>query len=568
MPRRLALATAVLACLSACAQVERAPAAPSASVPVPRASAPVPPVAQPSAAVPQASVMPQPADGALPAGSLPQPVMTLLAANGIAPASLSALVLRGGQTVLAHGAGRPMQPASTMKLVTTLVSLEQLGPVFRGRTELLSNGEVKNGVLQGDLVLRGGADADFSGEALDTMLRALELSGIERIAGNLVLDRSLFNPARQDRGLPPFDESPEAYYNVIPDALLVNKNMLQIDMRSTGKRLTLTMQPELEGVRVVSEMTLVDANCARWEDGWKLPEAVKGADGRVKVVLRGTFPKNCVQTNSINVVDRDDYLDGLFRMKWKQLGGTLDGKTLEGIAPPDARLLALHSARALPEVVRDTNKPSDNALARTLFLSLGALEADPVLGSRPLPLVPGQSTYTRADGVVRNWMRARGIDDSGFVIENGSGLSRIERISPLQMGGLLQAGLRSNWAPEFQASMPIAAVDGTMRRRLHGSPAAGRARLKTGTLRNVVAVAGYVPDASGVQNVVVAMVNDERAGEGRGRAVVDALVDWVARSGVPAQVPAPVPNTVSATMPAMPPGSDTTAAAAGAPALH
>ena len=161
-------------------------------------------------------------------------------------------------------------------------------------------------------------------------------------------------------------------------------------------------------------------------------------------------------------------------------------------------------------------------------------------------------------------MRARGIDDSGFVIENGSGLSRIERISPLQMGGLLQAGLRSNWAPEFQASMPIVAVDGTMRRRLHGSPAAGRARLKTGTLRNVVAVAGYVPDANGVQNVVVAMVNDERAGEGRGRAVVDALVDWVARSGVPA----PVPNTVSATMPAMPPGSDTTAAAAGAPALH
>jgi D-alanyl-D-alanine carboxypeptidase/D-alanyl-D-alanine-endopeptidase (penicillin-binding protein 4) len=84
--------------------------------------------------------------------------------------------------------------------------------------------------------------------------------------------------------------------------------------------------------------------------------------------------------------------------------------------------------------------------------------------------------------------------------------------------------------------MPIAATDGTMRRRLNGSPAAGRARLKTGTLRNVVAVAGYVPDATGMQNVVVAMVNDELAGEGRGRAVVDALVDWVAKSGI---VPAP-----------------------------
>jgi D-alanyl-D-alanine carboxypeptidase/D-alanyl-D-alanine-endopeptidase (penicillin-binding protein 4) len=97
------------------------------------------------------------------------------------------------------------------------------------------------------------------------------------------------------------------------------------------------------------------------------------------------------------------------------------------------------------------------------------------------------------------------------------------------MGGLLQAGLRSNWAPEFQASMPIAAMDGTMRRRLVDSPAAGRARLKTGTLSDAVALAGYVPDADGRLCVLVAMVNSGRVGNGRGRAVLDALVDWVAR---------------------------------------
>jgi D-alanyl-D-alanine carboxypeptidase/D-alanyl-D-alanine-endopeptidase (penicillin-binding protein 4) len=462
---------------------------------------------------------------------LPEPVARLLAEQGMSPDAVSALVLRGDQVVVSHLAERPMQPASTMKLVTTLVSLEQLGPVFRGRTELLTNGELKNGVLKGDLVLRGGADADLSGEALEGMLRALHNAGIRRIDGNLVLDRSLFNPARGDIGLPPFDESPDAYYNVIPDALLVNKNMLQVDMRSTSKRMQLDMQPALAGVTIASNMTLVDADCAKWEAGWKLPQAVHGADGRIKVVLQGSYPKNCAKTNSINVLERDDYIDGLFRLKWKQLGGKLSGKTVAGSTPGDARLLAEHRARALPEVVRDTNKPSDNALARTLFLSLGALESDPVLGSRPLPAVADQTTYTRADATVRNWMRAHAIDDSGLVMENGSGLSRIERISPAQMGGLLRAGLRSNWAPEFLASMPIAATDGTMRRRLNGSPAAGRARLKTGTLRNVVAVAGYVPDASGVQNVVVAMVNDELAGDGRGRAVVDALVDWVAKSG-------------------------------------
>ena len=463
---------------------------------------------------------------------LPQPVTALLAESGIGQDDVGALVLRGDEVVLSHHAGRPMQPASTMKLVTTMVGLERLGPVFRGRTELRTSGEVKDGVLKGDLVLKGGADVDLSGEVLENILRALHNQGIHRIAGDLVLDRQLFQPARTDLGAPPFDEWPEAYYNVIPDALLINKNMLQLDMRSTAKRLRLNMQPALDRVSVVSNMKLIDADCAKWEDGWKLPDVVKQKDGRIKVVLNGTFPKDCAKTNSINVLDRDDYIDRLFRLKWKQLGGKLSGKTVEGVAPADSRLLAEHTSRMLPEVVRDINKPSDNALARTIFLSLGALQSDPAAGSFPLP-PSGETTYTRADAAVREWMRSQRIDDSGLVMENGSGLSRLERISPQQLGHLLQAGLRSNWAPEFMASMPIVAMDGTMRRRLHGSPAAGRARLKTGTLRNVVALAGYVPDANGNQCVVVAMINNDLVGNGNGRKVLDALVDWVAHSGAP-----------------------------------
>jgi D-alanyl-D-alanine carboxypeptidase/D-alanyl-D-alanine-endopeptidase (penicillin-binding protein 4) len=463
---------------------------------------------------------------------LPEPVSKLLQEANIPDDAVGALVLRGDAVVLSHRADQPLQPASTMKVVTTLVGLEQLGPVFRGRTELRSNGIVENGVLKGDLVVRGGADFDLSSDVLENMLRALRYQGIRKIAGKLVLDRALFNPSRLDVDIPPFDESPEAYYNVIPDALLVNKNMLQLDMRSTGKRLALQMQPALEQVTVASDMKLIDADCTKWEDGWKLPEAVRQKDGRIKVMLHGTFPRNCVADNSINVVDRQDYLDRLLRLKWKQLGGTIAGKTVEGTAPGDAALLAAHTSRPLPEIIRDINKPSDNTLARTVFLSLGSLEADPVLGSRPLPAT-GESTFARADQAVRGWMRGHAIDDTGLVLENGSGLSRQERISALQMGGMLKAGLRSNWAPEFQASLPIVAVDGTMRKRLKDSPAAGHARLKTGSLSNVVALAGYVPDANGQQCVVVAMINNDLVGSGRGRKVLDALVDWVARSGAP-----------------------------------
>jgi D-alanyl-D-alanine carboxypeptidase/D-alanyl-D-alanine-endopeptidase (penicillin-binding protein 4) len=153
-----------------------------------------------------------------------------------------------------------------------------------------------------------------------------------------------------------------------------------------------------------------------------------------------------------------------------------------------------------------------------------------VLGSRPIAVTSAETTFSRADRAVRNWMRQHGINDDGLVLENGSGLSRLERISAGQMGALLKAGERSDWAPEFRASMPIVAVDGTMRKRLKDSPAAGHARMKTGTLSNVVAIAGYVRDASGRENVVVAMINDPKVGDGKGRAAVDALVDWVARS--------------------------------------
>ncbi len=461
---------------------------------------------------------------------LPEPVAARMAAGGIAPEAISVLVLRGDTTVVSHLADRPMQPASTMKLVTTLVGLEQLGPVFKGRTELRASADVVRDVLKGDLVLRGGADADFSGEVLEKMLQTLRNQGIRRIDGNLVLDRSLFSPSRTDIGLPPFDESPDAYYNVIPDALLVNKNMLQIDMRSTDRKLALVMQPPLDRVTVDSTMTLIDADCAKWEDGWKQPQVQQQRDGKLKVVLQGTFPKNCAKGYSINVVDRQEYVGRLFRGTWKKLGGSFSGDVTEGVAAPDSRILAEHASRPLPEVVRDINKPSDNALARTVFLSLGSLEADPVLGSRPIA-ASAETTFSRADRAVRAWMRQHNINDEGLVMENGSGLSRIERITAVQLGGLLQAGLRSDWAPEFQASIPIVAVDGTMRRRLKDSPAAGRARLKTGTLSNVTAVAGYVRDANGQQCVVVAMLNGDNIGSGKGRAVLDTLVDWVARSG-------------------------------------
>jgi serine-type D-Ala-D-Ala carboxypeptidase/endopeptidase (penicillin-binding protein 4) len=471
---------------------------------------------------------------------LPEPVAQLLEAARIPQEAMGAVVLRNGAPLLMHGAERSMQPASTMKVLTTMAALEQLGPIFRGRTEMRTSAELVRGVLRGDLYLRGGADADFNEDVLTRMLQELRNQGIWRIQGNIVLDRQLFQPAQPDPHAPPFDEYPYAYYNVVPDALLLNTNLLRLELRATGSQLAAVMLPAMDKVALKADLKLVDAPCAQWETGWKPPEAVR-TDGKINVLLRGTFPRDCSTSTSINVLDRHDYLERLLRITWKRLGGVLNGDVREadaaGATPPTARQLAAHVSRPLPELLRDINKQSDNTLARTLYLSLGSLEADSALGSHPLPPAT-DSTAVRAEQRIRAWLQERGIATEGLVLENGSGLSRLERVTPAQLAAVLQAGQRSLWMPEFVSSLPIAGLDGTMRKRLKDSPATLHARLKTGSLRGVVAIAGYVPDAGGQPCVVVAFINDEHVANGAGRAVLDALVDWVARAPQAPALPA------------------------------
>ncbi|HEY5800241.1 MAG TPA: D-alanyl-D-alanine carboxypeptidase/D-alanyl-D-alanine-endopeptidase [Burkholderiaceae bacterium] len=454
---------------------------------------------------------------------LPPPVSKMLADAKIPEDAMAALVIRlpDAKTVLAHRETVPMRPASTMKLVTTMVGLEHLGPVFRGRTELRTNAPLTGDILRDHVSLRGGADADFNWEALEKMLQTMRNQGIRHIEGDLIVDRNLFFPARPELGVPPFDETPEFAYNVIPDALLLNQNLQAIEIESTDTGIKVRATPQLEGVTVDTDMSLIDGPCPDWEDGWKLP-TVSNTGAQVRITLHGTYPRNCARATAINMLDRTLYAHRLVRALWTKLGGTWNGGVREGDTPPNTRILAEHQSRPLADVLRDINKQSDNTLARLLYLSIGKFPPDPAVAA-------GTVSTARSEQVVRAWFKRNGIADEGMVIENGSGLSRIERISPLQMAGLLKVAANSNWAPEFASSLPIAAVDGTMRRRLKDSPAAQRARVKTGTLRDTVAIAGYVKDAAGVPYIVAAMINSDTAKPAVARPVIDALLDWVAR---------------------------------------
>jgi D-alanyl-D-alanine carboxypeptidase/D-alanyl-D-alanine-endopeptidase (penicillin-binding protein 4) len=445
--------------------------------------------------------------------SVPDPVQAALVKAGLPSDSLGFVLqpLDGSRPALSRRADDAMAPGSTMKLVTAIVALEQLGINHRGRTEMLASATPQTGVIDGPLILRGGADPDLDWPALWWLLRQLRESGVREIRGGLVVDRTLFNPTRLDVGLPPFDEAPEFGYNVIPDALHFNGSLLDVELQATAGGVTARSVPALPLTLDASAMTLSQRLCKDWDEDWK-PATLK-AD---MLTLHGAFPAGCHQRAQLQLVDRQWLVTTAVRQLWRELGGTLGPGDVEAAAPPGAVVLASHRGRPLAEALRGVLKSSDNALARLIYLQLGAHAA-----------APGEPTLAAADRAVHAWFAAHGLDDHGLVLDNGSGLSRSERVSPAQLAGLLRASQAGGQAPELLAALPVAGVDGTMSRRLKASVAAGRARLKTGTLRDAVSLAGFVPDASGRLWVFVAVVNHPEAAA-KGRPVLDALVDWVA----------------------------------------
>jgi D-alanyl-D-alanine carboxypeptidase/D-alanyl-D-alanine-endopeptidase (penicillin-binding protein 4) len=412
-----------------------------------------------------------------------------------------------------------MAPGSTMKLLTSVVALDRLGPNLRGHTELRSAAALEGGVLQGDLVLRGGADPELGVAQFWALLLDLRQRGVQHIAGDLLLDRTLFRPARPDLGQPPFDDAPEFPYNVSPDALMLAGNLLPLELQSGADTVRASAVPPLPGLVLTSRMQLIDAPCADWDAGWK-PAQVSTQGSQTLIELQGAFPRACTQRVALQLVDRDELTARLFRSLWQGLGGSWAGQARAAAAPEGTQVLARREARPWGEVLRHMNKTSDNAQARLLYLLLGV----PAMAAHPQA-----STFELAERAVRDWLAEHGMDDSGIVLDNGSGLSRSERISAWQMARVLQVAWRGRHASELLMSLPTAGVDGTLRRRLKDSPAAGWARLKTGTLRDVVALAGVVNDAQGRPWAVAMMVNHEHAE--RARPVLDALVDHIARRG-------------------------------------
>jgi len=438
--------------------------------------------------------------------AVPAGVTQVMAAQRVPAGAASFVILEAdsGRVVTSQNADTPRSPASTIKTVTTFAALDMLGPAFLWQTRAW--------VHDADLILQGSGDPYMTTERWWSFVQGLRAEGLKSIRGDIVIDNGAFSLPKEDPAA--FDGRPNRSYNVLPDALMVN--FQSIDFK-------LFADPDSHKVQVIATPAPVNLeveNRIRFAPG-----RCSGAAGRVdfqvvsaewdRVVFSGALSPHCTERSFARVLlSPATYAFGTFVELWRQSGGEFSGKLRIEPTPADARLLFTFDSLSLGEIVRLTNKHSNNLMARHLLLTLGKERyGDP-------------ATLEKGAAAIADWGRERGFDLAGVDIDNGSGLSRSTHISVLQMANILHAAYHSRFAPEYLASFPLAGMDGTLRTRMKSTPA-GSVRLKTGHLESVSGVAGYVTATSGKTYILVSLVNHIRADFGAAEPVHAALVAWI-----------------------------------------
>ena len=459
------------------------------------------------------------------AQTLPPEVDALLARAQVPREAFAALVVNAAPALngksaplLSYRAHAAMNPASVMKLVTTYAALELLGPAYIWTTPVYAEGPISNGVLAGNLVIQGRGDPKLVMERLWLLLRRVRGLGIRSIAGDIVLDRSAFAASAQNPG--DFDGEALRPYNVLPDALLVNYKSVVMTFvpNPAANSASVSFDPPLAGVTLQASVALSAGGNTKGPAECGDYRAQLGADfaDPARLAFNGSLPVACGEKVwTIAYADPASYSQRAIAGLWREMGGTLGGRVRDGVAAPGLTPAFVMESPPLAEVIRDINKFSNNVMAQQLFLTFSLQRS-------------GGASIEASREAVRNWWQARFGADDMPVLDNGSGLSRSERITPQALARMLQTAYASGAMPELMASLPIAGVDGTLRRG-KSRISQGWAHLKSGSLRDSTALAGYVHTPGGRRLVVVGIVNHAKAAAAR--PALDALVDWAVREG-------------------------------------
>ncbi len=430
----------------------------------------------------------KPAPDSLPGANLKAQIDALLADSVLAQTRVGIKIvsLQTGAVFYERDSHRLFHPASNMKLLTTATALSRLGTNFKFRTELHADtAAVADSAITGNLYLKGFANPDLQLTDLARMVQQLKTKGIRIIGGDLICDAGYLDDLHWGAGWM-WDDASSWYWAPI-SALTVNDNCVTVRVKpgeSIGDSLQFTIEPNTAYMTVenrgftVDSLDTIQIKQFKVEREWKVPSN--------KIVIEGgRLPGAEEKQVAIDVVNAPLFVGTVLSEMLNQGGIQFTGQVIQGALPDTSSVLVVHKSEPLSSVVINTNKASDNLSAELLLKTVGAELSQ---------------TGTAKAGLfaVKEFLALAGTDTTKLHIVDGSGVSRYNVISPDALINLLQAMHQDfRVQAEFKTSLPIAGVDGTLKRRMKNTSAEGKLRAKTGSLRGVSTLSGYTTTGDG-----------------------------------------------------------------------
>jgi D-alanyl-D-alanine carboxypeptidase/D-alanyl-D-alanine-endopeptidase (penicillin-binding protein 4) len=430
---------------------------------------------------------------------LPQPYKELINKYNFKKDSFSIVVKNltaPEKKAIIYNGSKNFNPASLTKIITSFIALDKLGPNYKWKSDFYYTGQLKDDTIQGDLIFVGRGDASFSIDNLEFLIREIQKKGIKKIEGNLILDKSYFGkiPSIID-----FDADPMRAYNVLPNAISIQSNTINFKFTPLDNNVKIDVKPELNYLKIKNNLRLSNKNCVSWKQSLDYQKSNDLLDDTI--IFQGFLSKKCSNKEiDLSVTDNSRYFYEVFKYLWTQNGGSFKGGYwVNDKQKLDGKILASHLSKPLGVLIRDMNKYSLNLMSRNLMLTVMKVD------------LKREVTEDDVNLFVLNWLSNQDISTNNIYVENGAGLSRKTSINADSLLEIMEKIYEHPYMPEMLASFSILNEDGTLETKMPFSKAKKNGHFKTGSLKNVSAIAGYLVDKGKNKKIVIFLMNDKEA---------------------------------------------------------
>lgn len=435
--------------------------------------------------------------------------------------AVSIVRIPDGQSVYAKNISTPLLPASILKISTTAAALHYLGPEYRFKTKVYHTGQFENGVISGDVYLKGYGDPSLNSERLWYITNQLKQQGINRIEGNLYADVQFFDD---------YDRSPhwkvkrsQRPYDAKIGALSLNFNTIAVHVEpaeQTGQLVNAWLDPAPAHIqlKILAKTTLKGRKKTVWARRVQ-------QNGQTIIEVHGKLRKNTrKRTLFLNVDDPTRYTIESFRSYLSKAGVQVRGQTGTGVTPAHAHKLQESKSQPLSVVLKELNTYSNNLIAEQIIKTIAATQTKQ------------RGSHAAGLQLVQQFYKQTGIRSQGIVLADGSGLSRQNQFTAQAMTDLLTNILpRFDIGPDFLSTLRVMGAQGVHSKRLKNSPAKAKIRAKTGTLYRVSTLAGYVPSEQGQLYAYALLLNDNRCGKYGADRIEDKIISAIYQHGAAPQ---------------------------------